>query len=346
VIAEGRITRPEIAERALSEGSCDLVGMTRAQIADPDLVRKAAEGRAAEIRECVALNVCVARRFKKFPIACVQNPQAGFETRPVRQSGDPRRVVVIGGGVAGLEAARAAAAAGHVVTLLERTDRLGGQVALIAELPFQQAHRSLIDWRVGELDRLGVDVEVGVDASADIVAGLEPDIAVVATGSEPDNRYAAAISAMDILRGADIQDGPVVVVDEEGHRKATGVAEALVAGGRQVTIVGDGVAPAALLGLALAAEPTLRRLDTAGVRLVANAHVAAVEPGRVHLRQGDGADEIAGVVVHAGRHRAVDGLVSALRAKGIEANAIGDARAPRLVEDAVRDGYEAVRVLR
>jgi len=345
VIAEGRITRPEIAERALVDGSCDLVGMTRAQIADPDLVRKTADGRQAEIRECVALNVCVARRFKKFPIACVQNPEAGFEARPAGRSRKPRRVVVIGGGVAGLEAARTAAAAGHTVRLLERADRPGGQVALIAALPFQQAHRLLIDWRVGELERLGVRIELGVDANADTVAGLDPDVVLVATGSEPDDRYSGATSTMDILLGADLREGSTVVVDEEGHRKATGVAEVLAAGGRDVTIVGDEIAPTALLTHALAAEPTLRRLAAAGVQLLANAHVVAVEPGRVLVRQGNGTDEIAGAVVHAGRHRPVDGLVEALRANGIETNAIGDARAPRLVEDAIRDGYEVARTL-
>jgi 2,4-dienoyl-CoA reductase-like NADH-dependent reductase (Old Yellow Enzyme family) len=345
VIAEGRITRPEIAERALGDGSCDLVGMTRAQIADPDLVRKTADGRQAEIRECVGLNVCVARRLKKFPIACIQNPEAGFETRPARRNRRPRRVVVIGGGVAGLEAARAAATAGHIVTLLERADRLGGQVALIALLPFQQAHRALIDWRVGEVERLGVQIEVGVDANADTVAGLEPDIAVVATGSEPDNRYSGATSTIDILLGADIREGPAVVVDEEGHRKAAGVAEVLAASGRDVTIVGDALAPTALLTYALAAEPAIRRLHAAGVRLLANAHVDAVEPGGVLVRRVGGVDKIAGAVVHAGRHRPVDGLVRALRARGIKATAIGDARAPRLVEDAIRDGYELASTL-
>ena len=345
VIAEGRITRPEIAEQALADGSCDLVGMTRAQIADPDLVRKAAEGRHGEIRECVALNVCVARRFKKFPIACVQNPAAGFETGGAPRYGKPRRVVVIGGGVAGLEAARVAASAGHEVALLERADRLGGQVALIAALPFQQAHRSLIDWRAGELRRLGVKLELGVVADADTVAALEPEVAVVATGSAPAGRYPGARSTFDVLLGLELPAGAVVVIDEEGHRKATGVAEVLAAGGREVTIVGEGIAPAALLGYALAAEPTLRRLEAAGVRLLANARVEAVEPGVVRVRRDGSVEELAGAVVHAGRHRAVDGLVGALRAKGIEATAIGDARAPRLVEDAIRDGYEVAATL-
>ena len=155
VVAEGRITRPELGEQALRDGACDLVGMTRAQIADPELVRKAADGRAAEIRECVALNVCVARRLRKFPIACVQNPEAGFEAESMPRAASALRVVVVGAGVAGLEAARAAALAGHDVRLLERADVLGGQIALTARLPRQDAHRRLVEWRAAELERLG-----------------------------------------------------------------------------------------------------------------------------------------------------------------------------------------------
>ena len=341
VIAEGRITTPEIAERALREGRCDLVGMTRAQIADPDLVRKARDGRAAEIRHCVGLNLCVARRFEKFPIACVQNPDAGLEARR-RPRGKRRRVVVIGGGVAGLEAARAAAGAGHMVTLLERSDRLGGQVRLTAGLPFQEAHRSLIDWRVGELRRLGVSIELGIEVEADVVTSLEPDIAFVATGSVPDGRYDAAVSAVDVLNGAVVAAGPAIVIDEEGHRKASGVAEVLASRGHEVTIVGEGIAPAALLEGTLAARPTLGRLRAAGVRLLPHSHVVSVEPGHVGLETVAGVEDLAAtVIVHAGRHRAVSSLVEALRGVGLDATAVGDAWAPRLVEDAIRSAYDA-----
>jgi 2,4-dienoyl-CoA reductase-like NADH-dependent reductase (Old Yellow Enzyme family)/thioredoxin reductase len=347
VVAEGRITQPETGERALAEGSCDLVGMTRAQIADPDLARKAAAGDEYEIRECVGLNVCVARRLRKFPIACVQNPDAGFELRsPTRSAGKARHLVVVGGGVAGLEAARVAAEAGHRVTLLERAATLGGQVALSARLPRQGAHRHLVEWRARRLARLAVHVELDVVADADVVLGLEPDVVMVATGSEPDGRYPGAIPAMDILTGIEA-NGPIVVLDEEGHRKGAGVAETLAQDGRDVTLVGDGIEPLQSLVDTLAAAPTRRRLEAAGVRVLAGVRVVSVEPTRVVVEREPGVREsiVAASVVHAGRHRAVDSLVAILRERGLHAIAVGDARAPGLVEDAIRSGHDLAAAL-
>src|SRR5581483_9899949 len=117
VVAEGRIVHPDLGERALAEGACDLVGMTRALIADPLLPRRVADDELARIRPCVGANVCIARRLRKFPIACLQNPSAGFERAVVGHALAPRRIAVVGGGVAGLEAARVAAERGHEVTL-------------------------------------------------------------------------------------------------------------------------------------------------------------------------------------------------------------------------------------
>jgi 2,4-dienoyl-CoA reductase-like NADH-dependent reductase (Old Yellow Enzyme family)/thioredoxin reductase len=346
VVAEGRITRPEIGERALADGSCDLVGMTRAQIADPELVRKAAAGDEDEIRECVGLNVCVARRLRKFPIACVQNADAGLELRSPTRAAKARHVVVVGGGVAGLEAARVAAEAGHRVTLLERAATLGGQVALTARLPRQDAHRHLVEWRARRLARLAVHVDLEVVADADAVLGLEPDVVVVATGSEPDRRYPGAIPALDVLTGVDA-DGPVVVLDEEGHRKGAGVAETLAQDGRDVTLVGDGIEPLQSLVNTLADAPTRRRLETAGVRVLAGVRVVSVEPTQVVVEREPGVREsiVATSVVHAGRHRPVDSLVAILRERGLDAIAVGDARAPGLVEEAIRSGHDLAAAL-
>jgi hypothetical protein len=346
VLAEGRITRPEVGERALAEGSCDLVGMTRAQIADPELVRKAAAGDVDEIRECVGLNVCVARRLRKFPIACVQNPDAGFEVRSASHPAASRHVVVVGGGVAGLEAARVAAEAGHRVTVLERSSALGGQVALTALLPRQEAHRHLVEWRARRLTLLGVRMDLNTVAGAEMVLGLEPDVVVVATGSMPDVRYPDAIPAQDVLLGAEVA-GPVVVLDEEGHRKGAGVAETLAQGGRDVALVGDGVVPLRSLVDTLAAAPIRRRLEAAGVRVVSAARVVSVARTHVVVESESGVRESipAASVVHAGRYRPLDSLMSVLRAQGLEAVAVGDARAPGLVEDAIRSGHDTAAIL-
>jgi 2,4-dienoyl-CoA reductase (NADPH2) len=230
--------------------------------------------------------------------------------------------------------------------MFERSDRLGGQVAHTAGVPFQEAHRFLIDWRADELRRLDVSIELGTDVAADDVRSLEPDIVFVATGSAPDGRYDDAVSAVAVLDGVAVPAGPVIVIDEEGHRKASGTAELLASRGHEVTLVGDGIAPAALLQHSLAARPTLARLRAAGVRLVSDSRIVAVEPGRVRIETVAGVEQlVAATIVHAGRHRSVDSLVDALRGVGLVATAIGDAWAPRLVEDAIRSGYDAAEKL-
>ena len=135
------------------------------------------------------------------------------------------------------------------------------------------------------------------------------------------------------------------MIDEEGHRKGAGLAEALALDGRSVTLVGDGIAPASQLVDSLAATTTLRGLREAGVRLVAGARVVSVSADGVVVQVDGQLEELSAVVVHAGRHRPVDGLVVALRQRGIATRAVGDARVPRLVEDAVRSGWEAAKAL-
>jgi hypothetical protein len=189
-------------------------------------------------------------------------------------------------------------------------------------------------------------VTVSLPFRAEEIAEFEPDRALVATGSEPDDRYPGAVSAAAMLAEGDATAGPVIVIDEEGHRKGSGLAEALALDGRDVTLVGDRIAPASQLASSLAETTTLRRLREAGVRLVPGARVVAVVDGGVVVQVADGVEELAAsVVVHAGRHRPVDGLVGALRVRGIATRAVGDARVPRLVEDAIRSGWEAAKEL-
>jgi 2,4-dienoyl-CoA reductase-like NADH-dependent reductase (Old Yellow Enzyme family) len=343
ILAQGRINRPEIGERALAAGACDLVGMTRALIADPQILLKARSGATERIRECVGYNLCIARRFRKFPVACAQNPASGreIELAELAPAVVPRTVIVVGAGLAGLEAARVATERGHRVNVLEREDAPGGQVRLISQLPLQEPFTELVDWRVRELSRMGVEIETGTPVEAADVEARGADMVLVATGADP-TPFDGCIAAAEVILGASLPSGPIVVLDFEGHRKVSGVAELLAHMGREVTLVALTRPPLAALAPTTIASLTLGRLADLGVKLVEAHSLRAVEAGRVRIvRDYDCTEAVleAGVVVHASPHAGNDRLISELRLRGLKATVLGDARAPRTVEDAIRDGY-------
>ncbi len=342
VIAEGRIRDAVTAERALSSGACDLVGMTRALLADPAILRKSRAGRGEQVRSCIGYNLCIARRLRKYPVACVQNPTAGLENLgELRPTVAPHRVVVVGAGAAGLEAARVAAERGHDVVVLEASGSAGGQVSLIAKLPHQSAFAELIEWRLSELARLGVEVRLNTMATTDLVLSLQPGSVVVATGSRP-RPIESAYSAVDVLDGVPIPDGPIVVLDSDGTRKGIGTAEWLASSGRTVTLVSLTPSPAYMLDSSKVGPLAMTRIRELGVKLVEGHRLVSVGRDQVSLaRVYDGTPLTleASVIVQAMSHSAVDDLVRPLRATAIAVHAVGDARTPRLVEDAIRDGY-------
>src|SRR5437867_2134328 len=183
-----RIVDPVHADRAVAAGHLDVVGMTRALIADPDLPRKAREGRFDDIRTCVGANEgCIDRIYQGKPVTCVQNPATGREGElaDVRVATKPKRVVVVGGGVAGLEAARMAAIRGHRVMLFERAAELGGQVLLAARAPARAEYAGIVRFLVAQVEKLAVKVRRAVEATPSAVLAARPDVVIVATGSHP-----------------------------------------------------------------------------------------------------------------------------------------------------------------
>jgi N,N-dimethylglycine/sarcosine dehydrogenase len=356
VIYAGRIVHPAEGESVLADGVADLVGMTRAIIADPEMPRKAAEGRLEDIRLCVGANEgCIGRLYQGLPIECVQNPSVGREVElagitPARRR---RRVVVVGGGPAGLEAARVAAIRGHEVILLERRDRLGGQVPIAARAPGREEMAGITDWLERQVRKLGVDVRLGIDADQDEVLSLEPDAVVVATGSTTRTPRATVHDGADVFFPVDVLDGAVlagrriVVLAEDPHMAGPTTADFLASRGHRVTVLTQGYS----VGEAI--DDTLRpvvlaRLLTQGVTLVPLHRVVEIHRNHVvaeHVLTGAHSTFEADAAVAATGGRANDALYHVIRGKVPTVLLVGDAVTPRRIHEAILEGTRAARTL-
>ena len=332
--------------------------MARAHIADPDLVAKARAGRSREIRRCVGANQgCLRRLFEHGMITCTVNPAAGRErtlgAAPVHV--EPRRVLVVGGGPAGMALADTAAAAGHAVTLLEREDALGGQLRLAGRLPNRGNWLELAEDMAAALERRGVDVRLGVEATPAAVG--DADAVFLATGAGFDRSgYSISTPGRDGIPGAAsdhvldpaqaIADpercgARVVIVDDNGDHLPLGLALLLAGTGRDVAVVsrqlfaGSGLVATGDLGWVF---PELR---AAGVAVSGQEIAARIAPGAVAVQSvwGGGARTLpADTVVLSMLRVADDALHRELAAAGVAATRIGDCLAPREVDDAIYEG--------
>jgi len=237
------------AERILASGMVDMVGMTRAQIADPHMVIKIRDGKEDQIKQCVGANYCIDRQYMGLDVLCVQNAATSREqTMPhliEKTSGPKRRVVVVGAGPAGLEAARVSRERGHDVVLFEKWPTVGGQVNLAAKAPKREQMAGIIRWFDMETQRLGVDRRLGVEADVSMIMDERPDIVVLATGGRPNMEqvpgWGAAeglvVSGWDILSGAVQPAQNVLVYDAISTHAGTGVADFIASRGKLVEIV-------------------------------------------------------------------------------------------------------------
>ena len=247
VLHAARISDAATARFAIEDGCLDLVGMTRAQLADPYLVRKIEEKREDDIRPCVGAIMCLDSIYTSGAATCIHNPASGREADlpqevPHDAGESPKHVVIVGAGPAGLEAARVAALRGHRVTLLEADDAPGGQVRIAARSQRRRDLIGVIDWRVQQCQKHGVDLRLNAFAEAAEVLDLEPDVVIVATGGIPDAGYpfreeGPSFDVWDVMDDRLRSKQRVLVFDDHGFYPALDAVERLARAGQQVTYV-------------------------------------------------------------------------------------------------------------
>ncbi len=314
VLFAGRINDPVIAEELLDQGYCDLVGMVRAGIADANFANKAREGRLSEIRRCISCTRCIdeAAEPGTFPYAptCSINPVVGHELRwasEFRPAEQQKRVVVVGGGLAGCEAARVAAERGHDVTLIEQGKRLGGQLILASKAPGRDDFEDQIYFEENEMERLGVDVRLETAADIETIKGLSADAVVIATGSVPRVPIDVpgidlphVVQGWDVMRGKAVTGDRVALVSQEDYYETPTIAEYLADKGKRVEVFHKSTH----LGSEIArysVSMVLRRMEDVGVHVTPNLLLTEIQP--------DGLEFVSSLGGHNYRKEGFDSVV-------------------------------------
>ncbi|MDX2235340.1 MAG: FAD-dependent oxidoreductase [Hyphomonadaceae bacterium] len=369
----GRYRTLEEADQAIREGSADMVSLVRAMIADPDLVAKTVAGQAERVRPCIGCNQgCVAGiRTPLQRMICTVNPANGFERTLsedlIETAQTPLKYVIVGGGPAGMEAARVAALAGHTVVLFEAQPTLGGAVTIAREAPKLQSIGDITFWLEQEIYALGVDVRLSSYVESEEVLAESPDVIIVATGSLPrmDGLQVARPDApppgfaqAHVLSSFDVffTPGPrlgrsAVVFDDVGHYEAIAVAEHLLANGLKVTFATRHSSFAPQIEAAVRTTPALQRLRKGDFTLHVQVRLASIGKDTCELAylDGGGAWSVpADTVVFVGFNAPQVDLYHALgggsrRRTPYALHLVGDAQAPRDLLVAIREGHMAAR---
>ncbi|EHI14814.1 NADH:flavin oxidoreductase [Mycolicibacterium thermoresistibile ATCC 19527] len=356
VVYAGLVLEPGVAREVLAAGHADVVGMNRALIADPDLPAKTAGGQLDDIRPCIGVNDCISRvQQEGLAFGCAVNPGAGQEQVHVAAPEHSRRILVIGGGPAGMETAARAAERGHEVTLWERNAELGGAMTIAAKTPMHSTFPRFIEFQRRRLDRAGVTVELSREATADEVVDFGADVVVLATGASPRTPTIPGVDQShvvqmdDVITGKARVRGKVVIIAQNDHMPPLAVAD-LIAGqdDTRVVMVYQSMAPAQGVGKYTIGAP-LQRLLQRGTEFVTMRRVVEIEPSRVQTKDifADTPltiDDVDFVVLACGRiPNSV--LARALHGKVPEMHILGDAYAPQRITFATRQAWALANAL-
>jgi mycofactocin system FadH/OYE family oxidoreductase 2 len=354
VFATGRINDPLFAEKILANGQADMIGMVRSQICDPDLARKAKEGRLEEIRYCIADNqACYGRVGLNKPIGCIQNPAVGREKEEETEKFVPakrkKRVMVVGAGPGGLWAAKIAFLRGHKVALYEKEQHAGGQVLIAMRGAGREEFGAIIRNEMNQLKRLNVPIVYGQIVTPDFVLEQGPDAVIVATGSMPKRCPVSGadgprvFNVLQVLKGeADIGE-KVLFVDYDGHHRASSTAEYLAELKKTVHMITPSLFVGAELGPTQDLYLMRQRLLTKGVTFTPDFAVIEIRGTEINgfnvysneWKVFGGYDTI----VLAMGNDVEDSLYWALKGRVRELYRIGDCVAPRKVDMAIHEGY-------
>ncbi|MFC4541298.1 FAD-dependent oxidoreductase [Halosolutus amylolyticus] len=372
----GRITDPDDAVTLLEEGYVDLIGMARQSISDPHWPRKVREGNPERIRECIGCNVCVSQSRQGIPLTCTQNPTVGYEgawpPESYETAADPKGVLVVGGGPAGMEFARVMGERGHLVHLKEKADRLGGRIRFEAGLPDLGEWNRVRDWRVSELERLDtVEIHTGprAEMTYEDVKTYGAEIVAIATGATWAETGVTSgthqpvpgwdqdhVLTPEAAVGADLSGQDIVIFDEEGYNVSAGVAQSLAADNRVTFVTPKSNAFQETLHT-FEQRTIFSTLYDLGVEFVDHHSLDAVRETEVvasNVHSGERSRYDADYVVFTTMRESNDDLYRSLTADAdslresteIDAiHGIGDCISPRRIADAVYSGHELARRL-
>ncbi len=352
VLTAGRINQPQDAERAVRDGSADMIGLVRALIADPKFVSKAAADEPDEIRACIACNqACIGHRPAGFGVSCIQYPETGREAQYAQKKTveTPRKIMVVGGGPGGMKAAVVAAERGHDVTLFEKSTKLGGQALLAQALPGRAEFGGLVTNLMTEIRRFGVSVKLNTEVLREFIEQQSPDAVIVATGSRPripvgEFEGAHMVTSQDVIEGRVNVGKSVVIADWACDWAGLGLAEMLASDGCSVKLCVNGE----MAGQSI--QSYVRtiwagRLHRLGVQILPLVRLFGADADTVyfqHVMSGEpviceSVDTLVLSYGNVSENKLYDELVGG----PIDVHGIGDCMSPRTAEEAVLEGLKA-----